>query len=68
MPAPTPARRIVTTGRLEVRTEGDQATIEGYASTFGQPYDMGWYTETVRSGRVHEDPVGEPRRPVPHQP
>lgn len=51
MPAPAPtSRRLTTTSGLEVRTDGDVATIEGYASTFDQPYDMGWYDETVRSG------------------
>lgn len=32
---------------LEVRETADALTLSGYASTFGQPYDMGWYTETV---------------------
>lgn len=36
---------------LEWRTDSDgNLTAEGYASTFNQPYDMGWYTETVRTG------------------
>lgn len=45
----TKIRRVVS-GGLEWRVESDSITAEGYASTFGQPYDMGWYTETVRSG------------------
>lgn len=47
---PAPDTRRVTATNLEIRTDGDQATIEGYASTFGQPYDMGWYAETVERG------------------
>jgi HK97 family phage prohead protease len=30
-----------------VRDSDDGVTLEGYASTFSQPYDMGWYEETV---------------------
>lgn len=42
-------RRMAVTG-LEMREDApDGPTIEGYASTFDQPYDMGWYTETVAS-------------------
>jgi HK97 family phage prohead protease len=41
---------MVTEGGLDVRSSSDSVTIEGYASTFNQPYDMGWYTETVASG------------------
>lgn len=47
---PAPDTRRVTATQLEIRTEGDQATIEGYASTFGQPYSMGWYDEEVARG------------------
>jgi len=39
-------RRMAVTG-LEVRQGDDNLTLTGYASTFNQPYDMGWYTETV---------------------
>lgn len=39
-------RRMAVTG-LEVREGPDDLTLTGYASTFSQPYDMGWYTETV---------------------
>lgn len=39
-------RRMAVAG-LEVREASDSVTLTGYASTFDQPYDMGWYTETV---------------------
>jgi len=39
-------RRMAVTG-LDVRENADDLTLTGYASTFSQPYDMGWYTETV---------------------
>jgi HK97 family phage prohead protease len=42
-------RRMAVTG-LEVRDDADGFTLTGYASTFNQPYDMGWYTETVDPG------------------
>jgi HK97 family phage prohead protease len=42
-------RRMAVTG-LEVRDEGDDLTLRGYASTFNQPYSMGWYTESVDAG------------------
>lgn len=36
---------------FSVREDGDGGTwLEGYASTFNQPYDMGWYRETVAPG------------------
>jgi hypothetical protein len=35
---------------FELRQKGDTIHFTGYASTFDQPYDMGWYTENVRSG------------------
>jgi len=35
---------------LEIREESDSLTLSGYASTFDEPYDMGWYTETVDRG------------------
>ena len=41
-------RRIAVKG-LDVREAGDTVTLTGYASTFNQPYDMGWYTESVDS-------------------
>jgi HK97 family phage prohead protease len=39
-------RRMAVSG-LEVREASDAVTLTGYASTFNQPYDMGWYTESV---------------------
>ena len=42
-------RRMAVAG-LEVRETSDSVTLAGYASTFDQPYDMGWYTETVDPG------------------
>jgi HK97 family phage prohead protease len=39
-------RRMSVTG-LEVREGSGTLSLSGYASTFGQPYDMGWYTESV---------------------
>ncbi len=43
-------RRMAATV-LEVRDDDtDGITLTGYASTFDDPYDMGWYTETVESG------------------
>lgn len=39
-------RRMAVTG-LEIREEADDLMLRGYASTFNQPYDMGWYTESV---------------------
>lgn len=43
-------RRIAVTG-LEIRDDdADGITLTGYASTFNQPYDMGWYAEIVDRG------------------
>jgi len=42
-------RRMAVTG-LEIRDDSDALTLTGYASTFNQPYDMGWYTESVEAG------------------
>jgi HK97 family phage prohead protease len=43
-------RRMAATV-LEVRDDDNAGiTLTGYASTFDDPYDMGWYTETVESG------------------
>jgi HK97 family phage prohead protease len=39
-------RRMAVAG-LEVRDDDNGITLTGYASTFSQPYDMGWYMETV---------------------
>jgi HK97 family phage prohead protease len=50
MPATKTMRNVRVTG-LEWRDlETDAPMLEGYASTFSQPYDMGWYTETVMPG------------------
>lgn len=46
----TKTRRMVTTGGLEWRADSESVTLEGYASTFNQPYDMGWYMESVQPG------------------
>jgi HK97 family phage prohead protease len=40
----------MTASGLEVRESSDALTLTGYASTFDQPYDMGWYTESVDPG------------------
>jgi HK97 family phage prohead protease len=45
-------RRMAVTG-LEVRDDADGFSLTGYASTFNDPYDMGWYTETVDSAAFH---------------
>ena len=37
-------------GAAELRESGDAVALTGYASTFNEPYDMGWYTESVASG------------------
>lgn len=43
-------RRMAATV-LDVRDDdADGITLTGYASTFEDPYDMGWYTETVAAG------------------
>jgi len=42
-------RRMAVSG-LEFRDDGDGVTLTGYASTFNDPYDMGWYRETVDPG------------------
>ena len=44
------SRRLVTAGGLEWRADSDTLTLEGHASTFNQPYDMGWYQEEVSPG------------------
>lgn len=42
--------RRMAVSDLEVRDDSDGFTLTGYASTFDQPYDMGWYTESVDPG------------------
>lgn len=39
--------RRICVERLAVRESSDALNLTGYASTFNQPYDMGWYTEQV---------------------
>jgi HK97 family phage prohead protease len=39
--------RRMTVAGLDVRESSDTLTLSGYASTFNEPYDMGWYRETV---------------------
>jgi len=41
---------MVTEGDLSIRTAGKSIEIEGHAATFNQPYNMGWYAETVAPG------------------
>lgn len=44
----SPTERRMAATLLEVRDDdSDGITLTGYASTFNDPYDMGWYTETV---------------------
>lgn len=35
---------------VELRSAGDTLTLDGYASITDKPYDMGWYSEQIRSG------------------
>lgn len=39
--------RRMAVAPVELRESSDGVTLVGYASTFNQPYDMGWYRETV---------------------
>lgn len=41
--------RRMAVSALEVREDSSTLTLAGYASTFNQPYDMGWYRESVDS-------------------
>lgn len=41
-------RRMSATG-FEVREGKDSITLTGYASTFNESYDMGWYSEDVNA-------------------
>lgn len=43
----TTLERRMAAGRLDFRETSDSVTLTGYASTFNQPYSMGWYTEDV---------------------
>jgi HK97 family phage prohead protease len=40
-------RRVAVVRDLEIREQGDTFTLTGYASTFNEQYDMGWYLEEV---------------------
>ncbi len=42
--------RRMAVGALEIREDSAAPILTGYASTFDQPYDMGWYSETVAPG------------------
>jgi HK97 family phage prohead protease len=42
--------RRMAVSTVEFREAGGDVTLHGYASTFGQPYSMGWYTESVAAG------------------
>jgi HK97 family phage prohead protease len=44
------AERRTLSADFEVRNEANTITVEGYASTFNQPYDMGFYSETIAQG------------------
>lgn len=44
------AERRTLTADFEVRSDSNNVTVEGYASTFNQPYDMGFYSETIAPG------------------
>jgi HK97 family phage prohead protease len=48
------ATRRTLTSSLEIRTDSTSVRVEGYASTFGQGYDMGWYEESVTRGAFKE--------------
>jgi len=56
----TNTRRMVTDGGLEWRSDSSGVTLEGHASTFNQPYSMGWYTETVARGAFTKTLAGKP--------
>lgn len=43
-------QRNIAFSDFEMRQTGNTINFTGYASTFNQPYDMGWYMENVRSG------------------
>ena len=47
-------RRTLAVAGLEVRDAGDGVNLTGYASTFSQPYDMGWYSEQVDPSAFRE--------------
>lgn len=49
MPAKTIERRLVKGAKVRAKG-GDTPGIEGYASVFNEPYDNGWFIETVLPG------------------
>jgi HK97 family phage prohead protease len=42
-------RRFVRGGQLRAK-QGDKLGIEGYSAVFDQPYDNGWFIETIKPG------------------
>jgi HK97 family phage prohead protease len=42
--------RRMAVEQLELRDDASGTSLSGYASTFNQPYDMGWYSEQVAPG------------------
>lgn len=46
----TKIERRMAVESLELRDDSEGTTLSGYASTFNQPYDMGWYREKVAPG------------------
>ena len=42
--------RRMTSSTLECRNADGGLSLRGYASTTAQPYDMGWYNETIARG------------------
>ena len=42
-----PTERRMAVSGLDVRESSDAFHLSGYASTFNEPYDMGWFTERV---------------------
>lgn len=49
-----PIERRMAVADLQVREASDALHLSGYASTFNEPYDMGWYTEQVDSQAFRE--------------
>ena len=46
--------RRLATSEMECRKADGQVTFRGLASSTDSPYDMGWYSETIRSGAFDE--------------
>lgn len=49
-----PIERRMAVADLQVREVSDAFHLSGYASTFNEPYDMGWYTEQVDAQAFRE--------------